>query len=410
MIVRAVKKLLRRRPKPRYIDASVHGIRPHDIDSDAADAVAKLRRAGHESYIVGGAVRDLLLNITPKDFDVSTAATPGEVRRLFRRARIIGRRFKIVHLTAYRDGVRRLIEITTFRGDGGNVVSDAGGRILQDNTFGDASEDAVRRDFTCNALFYNPEDRRIMDYIGGYEDILSKRLRIIGDPDSRFCEDPVRILRALRLHSKLGMTLGRPLHAAICQHAPLLADISPSRLFDEVVKVANSGYAAPVFADYVRFGIAPHILPVLALAGDFAFAVLESTDRRQSEGSPISLSFMLAGLFWPKVEKEWLFQRREKKQPPVRAMEIALDTADFNDNPIIPRRVVGRIIDLYFLQARMEARISFRRAAALTRHPLFNRAVAFAELRQNGGAKWWDEYKRADTEERKRMVEKARAA
>ena len=410
-IVRAVKKIFRGRKKTanaRQITAARHGIAVSSIDEDAAEALARLQKAKHETYVVGGAVRDLLLGATPKDFDLSTSAMPEEVKKLFRKARIIGRRFRIVHLPIYRRGARKIIEITTFRADGDQVVHGPDGRIITDNSFGDAAQDALRRDFSCNALFYNPADGKIIDYAGGYEDIQRRRLSVIGEPGARFRQDPVRMLRALRFESKLGLAMDKTARRAVRANAGLLAEIAPSRLFDEAVKIVQSGYAAEIFRNCAECGVAKHILPVVA-ADPFARIILADADRRRAAGKEISLSFVLAGLFWPPVGRRWE-ELRKKGAAPVRAMETAAAAAEFSENPVVPRRLIARIMDLYFLQARFEAHMTVRRAAGIVRHPLFPRAAAFAALREDSGAAetacWWRDYQDAGGEERKRMITK----
>ena len=400
-ITSVVRRMMRR---PKRIVASRHGIAPAQIDSFAAQSVERLQKAGFETYIVGGAVRDLLCNIPPKDFDIGTAATPPEVRRLFRRSLIIGRRFKIVHLPVYRNGRRSVMEVTTFRGDGEDVVHDERGRILHDNSFGTVAEDAVRRDFSCNALFYNPTDGKIIDYVGGYEDIKKRRLSVIGEPGKRFRQDPVRILRALRLQCKLGLSMDRRTNRAIRDNAELLRDISPSRLFDEIIKIINSGVTADIFHRYAECGVAAHVLP--AADDEHARALLQDTDRRNADSREVSLSFALAGLFWPPVSALW-HARCKDGVPPVKAMETAIAVAEFSQNQIVPKRITGRIVDLYFVYARLCARMTQRRAAGLLRHRFFKRAVAFGELCDNNaaGAEWWREYGRAESEARGRMLQ-----
>ncbi len=405
IIARAVRNFIRRRP--RWIEESKHGIFPSQIESCAAETVGELQKAGYEAHIVGGAVRDLLLGIAPKDFDVSTSATPHEVRKIFRASRIIGRRFQIVHVYRRRGDWRNFVEVATFRADGGETARNEHGRILADNVFGTAAEDAARRDFTCNALFYNPENGRIADYLGGYEDIRRRRLTMIGDPATRFRQDPVRMLRALRLECKLGLSPGRPILRALNECAGLLADISPSRLFDETAKIINSGAATSIFRRCAECGIAEHALPNAA-EDEFAQKVLAATDARRAGGGEVSLSFVMAGLFWQPLCEKWRGLCGENV-PPVRAMERALAEFPISDN-VIPRRVVARMMDIYFLQARMETRRIARRAAALLHHPQFARAVAFAALRTDQGAaeiaNWWRDYHRADSAGRRALVAK----
>ena len=398
------RQLLSRRKR---IPADKHGIQRSLIDTDVTQAIRRLQKAGFESYLVGGAVRDLLLNITPKDFDISTAATPAEVRRLFRRSRIIGRRFRIVHLYFYRGKNMHIVEVTTFRKDGDEVISDESGCIVRDNLFGAAIDDAERRDFTGNALFYDPESGDIIDYVGGYEDIRRQRLRLIGSPAKRFRQDPVRLLRALRFSSKLNLTLNQATLRALAPHAPLLDNMSPSRLFDEAVKIFRSGAAADAVARCIKHGVAPYFLPAAETAGEFFFAVLQHTDQRQRSGQVISISFVIAALFWPAVAAQWHELRRQKTHS-VMAMESALSMADFSRNHIVPRRVIARAVDLYFLQARFEGQLNARQARSILRNPLFDRAVAFAALRRDEGgqqaAQWWSAYHLANDAERKAML------
>lgn len=402
-IATAIKNLMRR--KPKRIAAAQHGIDTSDIDGNAKRAVSRLQKAGFETYVVGGAVRDLLLNVSPKDFDLATAATPPEVRKLFRRSRIIGRRFKIVHLPVHRRGERDIIEVTTFRADGDEVVHNEQGRILTDNFFGNAGEDAVRRDFSCNALFYNPTNGQIVDYVGGYEDILRRRLSVIGAPDKRFQQDPVRMLRALRMEFKLGLAMNKSARNALRANADLLSDIAPSRLFDEAVKMLLSGAAVEIFAHCAKYGIIGHFLPVAE--GKFARYILQTADSRHRDAKQISLSFILAGLFWPPVAKKWHEIRREGAHS-VRAMESAITSATFSDNGIVPRRLIARVMDLYFLQARLCARMTVRRATAIVRNPLFSRALAFAELCDDehaaADADWWRRYGNADAAARQQLI------
>ena len=406
ILARAVKSLIRRRPK--RIGESDHCIRKSQIESAAAAAVQRLQDAGFETYIVGGAVRDLLLGIAPKDFDISTSATPKEIRKLFRRSRIIGRRFQIVHLYRNR-GWRDYIEVTTFRADGEAVARNASGRIINDNMFGSAAEDAIRRDFTCNALFYNPADGEIIDYAGGASDIRRRKLVVIGGPSVRFRQDPVRMLRALRMECRLGLSPDRATVRALKENAALLADIAPSRLFDEASKIINSGAAAAIFHRCAEFGMSQYALPASA-EDEFAKAILKSTDERRAADKEISLSFVAAGLFWTRLSERWHALQKEGA-PPVRAMEQAISGAEFWQGKITPRRIIARAVDLFFLQARFESsRRGVRRASGVLRHPLFARAIAFAEMRTDSGgkesAKWWREYQTASAAVRKKMAAK----
>lgn len=410
-LARAVKKLLGV-GRVKEIPASRHRIAPSDIDIHAVDAVKKLQSRGYEGYIVGGAVRDLLLGIKPKDFDISTDATPEQVKKLFgRRSRIIGRRFRIVHLFVQGRRGRApnsYIEVTTFRGAGGDVVTDRSGRILSDNSYGSADDDCRRRDFTCNALLYNPVSGVIIDHVGGYDDIRSRKLRVIGSPPARFRQDPVRMLRALRLQNKLGLDGGAPVRRAIRANAASLADITPSRLFDEIPKIVNSGAVGKILAECKGSGILKHFLPGAVIDG-FSRRALADSDRRFARDKEVSLSFLMGALFWPETSERWL-AKRASGTPPVRAMEHAVASVEFNANRVIPRRLIGRIMDLYFLMARLEARTTYNRAAVILRHPMLHRAIKFAGMRPDKGgpatARWWTEYKAAGPDERREMLKK----
>lgn len=403
MIIRAVKKLLGR---ARRIRPAEHGIKPSQIDSEAAAIAAKLQKNGYESYIVGGAVRDLLVGIAPKDFDISTKATPQQVRALFHRSRIIGRRFQIVHVPVRKR--RAYIEVTTFRTDGAAVVRNESGRIVHDNIFGDAADDAVRRDFSCNALFYNTANGQILDYVGGYNDIKNRRLRVIGSSPTRFRQDPVRILRALRLEAKLSLSINATAQRAMADNAHLLHEISRMRLFEEVIKMLNSGCAAEIFKNCAARGVSPHFFPAIAKLTPLQKKFLHDADRRANRR--ISISFLIAAIFWREVEQEWRRLQRDGMAP-YPAMERALKRANFSANNIIPRRIIARVYEFYALIARMEGRLSLGRASRMVREPLFRRACAFNTIiggEAAASAKWWRAFAEAETEQRRALLEERR--
>jgi poly(A) polymerase len=308
----------------------------------------------------------------------------------------------------YRGKKMRIIEVTTFRADGDEVISDENsGRILQDNLFGSASDDAVRRDFTCNALFYEPTTENIIDYTGGYDDIRRGRLRLIGAPAIRFRQDPVRLLRALRLGVKLNLTISQATQKTFALYAPLLTAITTSRLFDEFAKIINSGASANIIQRCAECGITDHILPAVSSGGDFFMNALKKADLRHQSGKDISLSFIIAALFWMPVRCRWLALQQEGMLS-VAAMEQALEAANFPANNIVPRRVVARAVDLYFLVARFVGKVTLRRTRGVLRNPLFDRAIAFGTL--CGGdiepevVQWWSDYQLAGDDERKTMI------
>src|SRR5690242_10048714 len=227
--------------KVRHYAAADHGIARESVSAAALNVTARLHDAGYAAYIVGGAVRDLLLGIAPKDFDLATNATPEQVKPLFRRAFIIGRRFRLVHVLAGAE----TIEVATFRSrQTGDDIADEHGRLLSDNVFGTQAQDAARRDFTINALYFDPTTEEVWDYVGGVADIKARRLRLIGDPVTRYREDPVRMLRGARLAAKLGISIEKKTAAPIPVLAPLIHNVPPARLFDEMEKILLSGHAA----------------------------------------------------------------------------------------------------------------------------------------------------------------------
>ena len=275
----------------------------------ASDVVKDLQNAGFESYIVGGSVRDLLLGKAPKDFDVATSATPEEVQEVFPRCRLIGRRFRLAHV---RKG-GALIEVATFRGPAtvDNAQEDHNGRILRDNVFGNVEEDAIRRDFTINAMFLDPVSGDIRDYVGGYEDLANRRLRLIGDPVTRYREDPVRLLRAARFIAKLGVEPDEESAAPIREMAPLLKDIPGARLFEEVCKLFLTGHGSRSMEALQRFGLSTILFPTLKKGnapgkvqmGPLLTRALQNTDERVRESKPVTPAFLFAAILWQPVRE-----------------------------------------------------------------------------------------------------------
>src|SRR5574343_848361 len=296
MIKRLITKLidsssaaLGRSRKPRFgkrvdIAAAVHGINPALVDERAANVVRTLQRAGYEAYIVGGAVRDLLLGLAPKDFDVATNATPEQVKSLFRRAFIIGRRFRIVHVVYGRGREHEVIEVSTFRAyldaaaaeqvagnertakkeiENKSHVVDAEGRVLRDNVWGPQVEDAARRDFTINAMYYDPRSQVVVDYHHGFKDVRGQVLRMIGDPETRYREDPVRILRVVRFAAKLGFEIEPATRKPIKAMAELLSNVPQSRMFDEMIKLLQTGHALASLEELRKQGLHRGIFPIL---------------------------------------------------------------------------------------------------------------------------------------------------
>jgi poly(A) polymerase len=275
----------------------------------ASEVVKDLQDAGYEAYIVGGGVRDLLLGMVPKDFDVATSATPEEVHAIFPRCRLIGRRFRLAHVRKR----NALIEVATFRGQNLEAADHetANGRILRDNVWGTVEEDAMRRDFTINALFLDPVKGTIRDYVGGYHDLKENKLRLIGDPAVRYREDPVRLLRAARFVAKLGVQPENATETPIRQLAALLHEVPPARLFEEVCKLFLTGHGARSLDALQRFGLSSSLLPAVSagpqsgqiVTGPLLLKALENTDARLLEDKPVTPAFLFAALLWQPVKR-----------------------------------------------------------------------------------------------------------
>ena len=394
-----------------------HGIRRDALSSGSLRTVEALQQQGFKAYVVGGAVRDLLAGLKPKDFDVATNATPEQVRNCFRRSRIIGRRFQIVHVLMGAE----TIEVTTFRGhhdqhSGSRAQTDGQGRVLRDNVFGSEKDDAARRDFTVNALYYDPTSETIVDYHHGLADLKQKTLRMIGDPPTRYREDPVRMLRAVRLASKLDLSIEPATRESISELAGLLENVPPSRLFDEMLKLLTSGDAVKCLKRLRAEGLHHGVLPLLDVILDqplgerFVMLALENTDRRVREGKPISPGFLFATLLWHEVLAKWeaLKAGGERPIPALfAAMDDVLDTQ--SEKLAITRRVAGDIKDIWLLQPRFEQR-SGKRPYSLIEQARFRAGYDFLLLRAESGeipaelGKWWTDFLNADGEARAAML------
>jgi len=337
-ILNLVKKLLKpefgpeREVRPRIYPRSEHSISRAQISPNALKVLYRLHKAGFRACLVGGCVRDLLLGREPKDFDVATDAHPEQVRRLFRNCRLIGRRFRLAHVCFGQE----IIEVATFRAaapkSGGDWALEATtGRVLRDNVYGTIEEDAWRRDFTVNALYYDIADFSVVDYVGGMEDLRRGVLRLIGDPEVRYREDPVRMLRAVRFMTKLGFVLDPACEAPLPRLAPLLEDVPPARLYDEVLKLFLAGYGVQVFESLRHYGLFRSLFPLTdqALAREpdgfpliFLAKALENTDRRLQEGKAVAPYFLFAALLWEPVRLE-ARKRQEQGVAPVMALQEA---------------------------------------------------------------------------------------
>ncbi|OBU87436.1 polynucleotide adenylyltransferase PcnB [Chromobacterium subtsugae] len=423
MIRKLIRKVLdlpagmsKRRNKPRVFPLPQHGVRRDQLSQAALRVTSRLQEAGYAAYVVGGAVRDLMLGVSPKDFDVATNATPEQVHHLFRRSRIIGRRFRIVHVMMGPE----TIEVTTFRG--GNVDdTNETGRIMADNSFGSQEEDAHRRDFTVNALFYDPSDETVIDYHNGVKDLHAKKLVMIGQPARRYQEDPVRMLRAVRLAAKLGFEIDEDTKKPIRAHAHLLKKEPAARLFDEMLKLLMSGQAYACLKKLRDEGLARGVFPLLDAVMDdkgnddaFLRLSLESTDARLRADKPISVGFLLATLLWRQVNQGW--QQRlaagEKSLPALLSAISDVESEQDNDFAI-PRRFSVTMREIWTLQARFDSR-SGGRPYRFLEQPRFRAAYDFLALRSEAGevpaqlVSWWERFQRADADECERLIAEAK--
>ncbi|MGC4366179.1 polynucleotide adenylyltransferase PcnB [Hydrogenophaga sp. R2] len=460
MIKKLIDKLLGKsgsdagaRSAPRFgkrqdVPASVHGINPQLVDQRALDVVNTLKQAGFEAYIVGGAVRDLLLGLRPKDFDVATNATPEQVKGLFRRAFIIGRRFRIVHVVYGRGREHEVIEVSTFRAyldsnDAEQVAGnertskgelagmkhavDASGRVLRDNVWGPIEQDAARRDFSINAMYYDPQTQTVVDFHHGIRDAQKRVLRMIGDPATRYREDPVRIIRAVRFGAKLsalGFQFDAKTLAPLVSSRKLLADVPQSRLFDEMLKLLQTGHALASVAQLKSVGLDTGIYPLLDIVVQradepFVKAALQDTDRRVAEGKPVAPSFLLACVLWADVRKAWeqRLQPRtgQRPVPPFAALQDAVDEAfEARIGDVSGRGKLGTDMrEIWMMQPRFDKRVGSS-PLTLVEQPRFRAGFDFLRLRAQTGevdeelAHWWETFSMASDDMRQDMLDEHR--
>ena len=427
------------------VPASVHGIDPKWVDERAIRVVETLQQAGYEAYIVGGAVRDLLLGLRPKDFDVATNATPEQVKGLFRRAFIIGRRFRIVHVVFGRGREHEVIEVSTFRAyldadaaeqvlgnektskkelaDKTHVV-DASGRVLRDNVWGPQDQDAARRDFTINAMYYNPRTGIVVDYHGGIPDAKKRVLRMIGDAATRYREDPVRIIRLLRFAAKLDFDIERHTLAPMRELASLLSNVPQSRLFDEMIKLLQTGHAQASLVQLRKHGLERGVFPILDAVlrsaqthperERFLQLALADTDRRVGEGKPVAPSFLLACLLWHDVQVQWQAAVAHG-EPAFAALQEATE-AVFNARigDISGRgKLASDMREIWTMQPRFDRRTG-QAPLSLIEQPRFRAGFDFLRLRAQLGevdealATWWESFSLADDAERRAMLDAIR--
>ncbi len=411
----------------KKILAKTHKIDKSLISQAALKTCDGLQKAGFEAFIVGGAVRDLLLNYKPKDFDIATNATPEEVNRVFRRSRIIGRRFRLVHVLWGQE----TIEVSTFRGHHdavslasggaqaareGDAKTNDSGRIIRDNIFGSVEEDAARRDFTANALYYNPANEDVLDFHNGVADIKANLLRMIGDPLTRYQEDPVRMLRAVRLSAKLGLKIDAATQAPIAKNADLLQDVPPSRLFDEMLKLFLSGHAIEsvntLRAQHLHHGLLPMLDVVLEqpMGERFVMLALKNTDDRILAGKSANPSFLFACLLWHEVLAAWqIYQDKGESFIPALHMAMNEVIATQAEKLAIHNRHTATMKEIWGLQPRFEQRAG-KRPFGILEHPRYRAGYDFLLLRCDSGemdadlGTWWTTFAEAKPDERTSML------
>jgi len=426
-LIQSLRSPMRRSKHPRstpvVIGHANHGMRRAQISRNAINVVERLQKAGYQAYLVGGCVRDLMLGLTPKDFDVATSATPEQVRAEFRNARVIGRRFKLVHVHFGRE----IIEVATFRAnhpqgeddeDSHLASSNESGRILRDNVYGSLEDDAQRRDLTINALYYDPSTERVLDYAHGARDIQDQQISMIGDPTKRYQEDPVRMLRAIRFAAKLDFDIERHTAEPIRPLAHLLRDIPSARLFEEVLKLFLGGYAEFTFDLLVEYDLLAPLFPASAAAlkhdpeyaGNLMRMALASTDKRIAEGRPVTPAFIFAAMLWPALPDR-VARQQERGLPPIPAMQEAAQglITEQCQHTAIPKRFSMPIREIWDMQERLPRRHG-KRADLLLENPRFRAGYDFLLLREDAGENldglgdWWTDYQNASDAERRDMI------
>lgn len=407
---------------PQRIPANQHCIDESKICEQAKFIIRGLLDAGYQAYLVGGCVRDLLLGITPKDFDVATDAHPNEICSLFENSRLIGRRFQIVHVYFRRD----YIEVSTFRAlakstHSGSSTEFTNGRIIRDNTFGTIEEDAARRDFTVNAMYYDLENSQVLDFCNGLEDINNRCLRMIGPADVRYREDPVRILRALRFRAKLKLEIAEDTAAPIISMGHLLKEVSPARLFDETIKLFHSGYAVNCFHELEHYQVLPNLLPYThsELKNDedfraFIYAALENTDIRIASGKSVNPAFVFAVFLWKSYTNLLDQFNNQGVHYGEGAWEAGRSTV-LQQSAItsITKRFSITICEIWKLQNRF-SRKRGRRVLQFLQHPRFRAAYDFMCLRAQAGeldsyeCKWWTKLQAVEPAEQRKMTQQGK--
>ncbi len=411
----------KKKSSPKIIPRPSHNVSRDEISESALKVLYRLHKSGFQAFLVGGGVRDALLGLHPKDFDIATDAHPEEVRALFGNCRLIGRRFRLAHI---RFG-REIIEVATFRAatDGteehGDVEHDHAGRILRDNVYGTIDEDVWRRDFTCNALYYNIADFSIWDYVGGVEDVRSRKLVLIGEPDRRFREDPVRMLRAVRFAAKLDFTIDRAVDKSIRKNRQLLSNVPPARLFDEFLKMFQAGHAERTFELLREYDLFRLLFPETDAAlsddksfADFVIAALVNTDKRVRSDKSVTPMFMLGVFLWEPIRKHAEKLRQKEKMSVGQSLALAAyEVSGLQQSRIaIPRRFTTPMREMLAMQPRFEVNRG-KRAFNFLEHRRFRAAYDFMMLRAECGdfdkqlAEFWTSVQRQNADERRKSFQ-----
>lgn len=443
-IISFIKKLLKKSPKKQQsieqpksstkqnnndlssatiVTREKHKISKVDVSENALKVLNRLTSQHQMAYLVGGSVRDLYLGLSPKDFDIATNAEPNLVRRLFKNSRIIGRRFKLVHVLFYRD----VLEVATFRKEAKHAASGENktnqhGMVIADNAYGSIQEDVWRRDLTINALYYDHKQNSIIDFVGGVEDLNKKQIRMIGNPSQRYEEDPVRILRVIRFASKLNFSIEEKTKQAIPAKAPLLANVSSSRLFEEVVKLFHTGNAVDTLNQLLEEDLFKYLFPLTEplLKTDentksLINYTLESTDSRIANKKPVTPAFFFAAFLWPALMVETEHQQ-EKGLALLVALEKAMNIvlAKQSKHVAIPKRFTQAMREMWVLQLRLPKRFGIR-AYKILEHPRFRAAYDFLLIRTLAGeespelAQWWTTFQEMDEIGQKKMINQFRS-
>jgi poly(A) polymerase len=403
----------------KVIPRAAHNVSRDEISNAALKVLYRLHKAGYQSFLVGGGVRDAMLELHPKDFDIATNATPEEVRSLFSNCRLIGRRFRLAHV---RFG-REIIEVATFRAasnhEDDDSVHDVEGRIIRDNVYGTIDEDVWRRDFTCNALYYNIADFSVWDYTGGFDDVKHKRLVLIGDPAQRLREDPVRMLRAVRFAGKLGFKIDKSVAKAMRGHTELLTNVPAARLFDEFLKMFQSGYAEKTFELLREHKLFEELFPATEheLKKDksflaFTIAALKNSDARVASGQSVTPMFLLGVFLWLPIKKLAEIRRSEEKMSESQSLSLAsYEIVSQQQRRIsIPKRFTIPMREMLSLQPRF-AMMRGKRAMNLLEHKRFRAAYDFYMLQAEVGladeatARFWTEVQTQSVDERSRSFQ-----